>query len=257
MRKRVIPSSLGQPLEEAPDAAAVDRVEAERRLVEEEDRGAVEDAAGEVDLAAHPAGEGADRVMAAVLQFEQGQHLLDPVPQLGPPEPVEPARQLQVLLGRELAVERRLLEDEADVLAHRQRFGDDVVAVDLGAAAGRADQRRQHVDHRRLARPVGAEEAEELAAADVDVDRLDGAQLAVVLAEPERLDDGSLCSRPDQVAVDEGQRLVGLRLVDLAAGVDDRRRGEARGGRPGRSRRRRRSAPAPGSGSRRSPRAGG
>ena len=37
-----------QPLEEAPDAAAIDRVEAERRLVEEEDRRPVEDAAGKV-----------------------------------------------------------------------------------------------------------------------------------------------------------------------------------------------------------------
>ena len=60
---------------------------------------------------------------------------------------------------------------------------------DLGAAAGGADQRGQHVDHRRLARPVGAEEAEEIAVAHGDVDRVDRAQLAVVLAEPERLDD--------------------------------------------------------------------
>ena len=76
-----------QPLEELPDPAAVDRVEPERRLVEEEDRGPVEDAAGEVDLPAHAAGEGADRVVAAVGQFEERQHLLDPGRRSARPSP--------------------------------------------------------------------------------------------------------------------------------------------------------------------------
>ena len=48
---------------------------------------------------------------------------------------------------------------------------------DAGAAAGRAQERRQHADGGRLAGAVRAEEAEDLAFLDVEVDAVDGADV--------------------------------------------------------------------------------
>ena len=50
----------------------------------------------------------------------------------------------------------------------------DVVPVDRGGARGRRDQRGQHPQGRRLAGAVGAEERDELARADLEVEAADG-----------------------------------------------------------------------------------
>ena len=50
-------------------------------------------------------------------------------------------------------------------------------------AAGRVDERAEHLDRRRLAGAVGAEEAEDLAARDLEVDPAHGFDLAVALGE--------------------------------------------------------------------------
>ena len=50
------------------------------------------------------------------------------------------------------------------------RSRDDVVAGDTRAAGGRLRQRAEHVDRRRLAGAVGAEEAEDLAGGDVEIE---------------------------------------------------------------------------------------
>src|SRR6202012_5781996 len=88
-----------------------------------------------------------------------------------------------VLLGREVAVEGLVLEDEADVAAHVVAGGGDVEARDLGPSPARLGQRPEHVDLRRLARPVGAEEAEDLAGPDLEVDAADGLEVAEAFAE--------------------------------------------------------------------------
>ena len=77
--------------------------------------------------------------------------------------PVQLGVQAQVLLGRQIAVERRVLEDEADVAPHVVAFAHDVVPGDVRRAAARPHERAEHADRRRLARPVGPEEAERLA----------------------------------------------------------------------------------------------
>ena len=82
----------------------------------------------------------------------------------------EPAAELQVLRHRELHVERVVLGDDADPPLDRDRVPGDVVAGHPGPAAGRGDQRGEHADGGGLARAVRAEQAEELALRDVEVD---------------------------------------------------------------------------------------
>ncbi len=78
-----------------------------------------------------------------------------------------------ILLDRQAAEDRSFLRQVADpqsrALVHRQ-LGD-VVAVEFdGAAIGR-NQSRDHVEHGGLACPVRAQQADRLAASDIDADK--------------------------------------------------------------------------------------
>jgi hypothetical protein len=84
-----------------------------------------------------------------------------------------------VLAARQEVVERRLLERRADVAAHVGAVGGDVEAGDGGAPGGGRQQRREHVHGGRLARAVGPEEAVDLAGGDLEVDAVDGVDVAL------------------------------------------------------------------------------
>jgi hypothetical protein len=98
--------------------------------------------------------------------------------------------QAEVLLGGQVAVERRVLEHEADVPADGVALAGDVEAVHAGGAGGGPGERAEHVDRRALAGAVGAEEAEDLAAGDGERHTADGLDLAVGLDERVDLDGG-------------------------------------------------------------------
>ena len=116
----------------------------------------------------------------------------------------QPAVEVERLLGVQESIEVRLFGQIADplVLAHVGRRA----AEDRGFARGRKQQAEQQLDGGRLARAVGAEQTEDLAALDLKVE---GVQGDLFLAAPE-------------VAVDLGQ----------VAGFDDHL-AHGRAGRPG------------------------
>src|ERR1035441_5601471 len=89
--------------------------------------------------------------------------------------------QAQVLLGREVAVERRVLEDQADVAPDLVAFAHHVVTGHLGRAATWSHERAEHVDGRRLASPVGTQEAEDLTGANLEIDAPHRLDLIVAL----------------------------------------------------------------------------
>ena len=70
------------------------------------------------------------RLVAAVPQPDHLEHLLRALGDDRARHAVELAVEAQVLLGREVGVERRVLEDEADVAAHGRALAHDVEAGD-------------------------------------------------------------------------------------------------------------------------------
>ena len=85
-----------------------------------------------------------------------------------------------VLPGREVLVEARVLEYDAEALAHVVRVHGRVEPVELERPRRRPQQRREHLDRRRLPCAVRPEEGEDLAAVDVEryvVHRRDVAEL--------------------------------------------------------------------------------
>ena len=104
----------------APDRAARLRVEADRRLVEEQHARRVQQPARDLQPPAHAAGEGRRRgasrrshrpTISSTCCIRARRRARDC-------DAVELGVQAQVLLGGQVAVERRVLEDEADVAAH-------------------------------------------------------------------------------------------------------------------------------------------
>jgi hypothetical protein len=94
----------------------------------------------------------------------------------------------QVLEAREVLVDGRVLAGQADARAQRGRVADDVEARDQHGPGVGLEQRREDADRGRLARAVGAEEPEDGARRDVEVDAIEGPDVAEGLHEPGHAD---------------------------------------------------------------------
>src|SRR5207249_12224491 len=79
---------------------------------------------------------------------------------------VDAAEEVNVLLDREVIVERELLRHVPDVAANGLGVARDVVSADSGAAARRAEQPAENPDRGGLAGAVRPEKSEDLACAD-------------------------------------------------------------------------------------------
>ena len=179
-----------QLVEDLPQGEAALRVEAGGRLVEEQDVRIVRDAARDHQTLGHAARERVDAGRGAVGQTELLQQFRRPRPRLPPVHPEVPAVVVEVLPYGEAAVERVGLGDDADRLLGQGRFAGHVHATDAGPARRRHHAGREHADCGRLAGAVGAEQAEDLARGDGQVESVDRLHAAGIrLREPLRLDD--------------------------------------------------------------------
>jgi hypothetical protein len=143
----------------------------------------VQQARGDVDAPLHPAGERLDAVLGPVRQADLLQHLVHTPAKIGAAQVIEAAPEGQVLPGGEVVIEGDLLRHDADAGANGQAVSCDGVAVDLSRAGAGCDQAAQHGDGSRLARAVGAQQAEDLAAQDGERDVVNGDQVAIPLTQ--------------------------------------------------------------------------
>ena len=134
-----------------------------------------------------PLGESAremeDHRVGALGERELLEQLVGPCPRAGACDAEEAAVVVEVLPDGERPVQRVRLRDHADLALHVGCVAADVEAGDERAPAGRDDGRREHPDRRRFPRPVRAEQAEELAAPDLEVEPVDGDERPEDLAE--------------------------------------------------------------------------
>ncbi len=82
----------------------------------------------------------------------------------------------EVLGDRQLAIKGERLRHVADAHAGVVVLGINGLAEEDRLAVGRGQEARQHLHGRRLAAAVGAEEAEDLAAIDCEIHRVDGSE---------------------------------------------------------------------------------
>ena len=177
-RKIVRPSGLGL-ADDLVERLLDERVEARRRLVEDQQVGPVLERDDQADLLL---------VALRVLLELAARVDVEARDQLGLVGRIDAAAQVGEVFDRlaagQLVVERELARQVAEPPVDRDGIDGRVDAEDARSAGRRPDVVEQRPDRRRLAGAVGAEEAERLALLDDEVDVDDPAMAAVRLGEP-------------------------------------------------------------------------
>src|SRR6185503_13888616 len=180
-----------------PQRAAGGDIEPGGRLVEEQDLRIVQQAAHDLELPSHTAGERLDRLVDVARDPQQARELLDlrsiaaRHERIGGrvrKDPVENRVKANVFLGGQVLIEARPLEDDPDLPTHSTCLADDVAAVDRRTAARRRKRRGQDRDRRRLPCPVRPEQNKELAGLHLEGDAVDGVRLGLLVPLDEILD---------------------------------------------------------------------
>jgi hypothetical protein len=164
------------------------QVEAGRWLVEEDHRRAPDQARGQVEPAAHPAGVGAHPAPPRGREAELLEQLRGAPARRGPGQPGQRAHHPQVLLAGLRLVQRGELPGQADAAAYQGPVADDVEPRHPGLPAVWPGQRGQDPHGGRLARPVRPEQREHAAARDAEAEPVEHAHVAVGLDQPARVD---------------------------------------------------------------------
>ena len=169
----------------------------------------MDDAEADIEPATHPAGICPSRRSAARLEVERGEDL-----GVRGPSRRRLAHAVQPALEHEFAtaglgrVGRAALRHVADPLADLLRLAAEVGAGHRRLTRCRRDERREHAQRGGLAGAVGAEEAEDLARADVQVD---------ASARPRRRPLAADLERPPQVAVSGSSARSAVGVVMLTS----------------------------------------
>src|SRR5690625_3790492 len=180
----------GQRLDGLEDRVARLRVDADRRLVEDEQLGPVEEPDADVEAALHAAGELLRRVLGAVGEPDELEHLGSALPQLGTAQAVQPAEEHEVLPGAELGVDRQVLRDEPELPLRCDLPRPHPPPTDAHLPRVGCEQPGDDGDRRRLARTVGPEQPVGLAGGDVEGHIVDGGEAPEAFDEAAGLEDG-------------------------------------------------------------------
>ena len=127
----------------------------------------------------HPARQLGDGIVGARPHPDRLQHLVDA--RLG--DAVQARVEAQVLAPRQLAVQQRLMAEEADPAAHRVAVVGQRAAEHANLAGVRAQQRGEHPQQRRLAGAVGPEHDERATGLERERDVAQRGALAIAASD--------------------------------------------------------------------------
>src|SRR5204863_9346111 len=148
-------------------------IEAERRLVEEQDLGRVQKSARDLQTPLHAAGVVLHWIVLAIPELEQLQQLLGALVARRSRDAVEHAVQVHVLVRRQLLIQAWILKDDPEQAPDVRGVRGGIQPVDLNRPARRYEQRRQHLDRRGLPGAVRTEEGEDFAGLHIERDVVD------------------------------------------------------------------------------------
>ena len=157
-------------------------VEGRERLVEQQHLRPVDQRAGERDALSLAAGELGRPVLGARAELHQLEHLADALVDAGAVDALAAQAERDVAAHVEVLEERVALEDGVDVALVRRGAGD-VVAADLHGAGGGVVEAGDHPQRGGLAAARRAQQREELAGRDVEVDVVDDGGAAELLGQ--------------------------------------------------------------------------
>ena len=179
---------VGELVDHRPEGAARNRVHAGGRLVQKQHARLVHDGRAEGHALLPATGQTSRELSALALEAGELEHpalarLADLARHL-----VDAREKVEVLVDREVVVERELLGHVAELLADVLGAQLTDLARQAHLARARFQQAAEHLDGGRLARAVGAEQAVDLAVTDLQVDALDRLEVAEGLTQDARAD---------------------------------------------------------------------
>ncbi|MNT37210.1 hypothetical protein D3C72_1733370 [compost metagenome] len=159
------------------------RVHGAGGFVQQQQVGLVQHRTGQGQALLLAAAHGAGQLLAAVGQPVALQQFLDALARCAAVQVLDGGEEFQVFVHRQVLVEGELLRHVAD--APLQGFGvvGDLAAEHFDLAGAGQQQAAEHADGGGLAAAIGAEEAEHLGAVDVQVQPVDGGELAEALGQ--------------------------------------------------------------------------
>src|SRR5213594_4207218 len=175
---------VGQPPDDRPERPPRDRVDARGGLVEEDQPRAVHEGAREREPLPIAAGELARELARVPAEVAEAQHLLDACRAVGAGDHVDARIEHEVLLDRQVVVQREALRHVADGRLDTLRIAAQIDAQHAPLALRRLEDPTQHAERRRLPGAVGSEEAVQLAASDAEVETVHRNDPAEALREP-------------------------------------------------------------------------
>jgi hypothetical protein len=165
-------------LEHCLEGAGGDGVHAFKGFVEEEDFGAVDDGGGEGEFFLHAVGEVGDEFFCFAGEVHELEEFFGAGSGGGGVEAVHATDKAEVLGCGETAEEGEAFGDNADLAFDFDGVGECVETEDPDTAGGGGEEAGEHLDGGGFAGAVGAEEAEELAGRDGEIDVLNGGEVA-------------------------------------------------------------------------------
>ncbi len=174
--------------DDPPHHPAASRIQARRRLVEEDDPRVPDQGHRQVQAPLHPARIGRDQLSGRVREVELLEQLGDPLPTVGARQVAKVGHEPQVLLAREQVVHGRELARDADGGPDGIGLAQGVLARDAHVAGVEGDEGGEDVHGGGLARAVGAEHREDRAGRDAQVHAVEDLLLAEGFAQSGRLD---------------------------------------------------------------------
>ena len=174
-------TTLVETLDALEDGAPALRVDGDRGLIEEDEVGAVGDAAGDVEASQQAAGELLGLEPHELLQADEGDRLGHQAAPLGAVAHVEGAEGVDVLRHRELIEDGDILRHHADATLETVGGGRHRLTEDADRALVVGEQLQDAADRRRLARAVGAEQTQHLTARDRQRQSVHRDQLPIAL----------------------------------------------------------------------------
>ena len=229
-------SALDHGVDVRPELAPRQRIDARGRLVQEHHRRLVHDGAGQgqplLETGRHLAGV----AIQIRRQAKRVDHALRDLSPPGARQAVDAREKVEVLPHAQIAVERELLRHVAQLPARRAAGAVEIDSRDLGRTRGGAQQPAHHPEGGRLARAVGAEQAENLPALDPEGDPVDRGEIAELLGQVIGLDHGSdgvparrlgVAPRPGRVAFGPSAQQVDKGILKARRGRFQHRRVDA------------------------------
>ena len=181
---------LAQLSDQVSNLADLERVQAGRRLVQDQDLGVVQHRLRQADPLTESARKLADDPVLDLAKLTPADHLADRPAPVRSGNVLETRPMSQILDHPHLGIERNVFGKISDLAPDLERFVEYIVAGKRSTAAGGAQVGRQHPHCRRLAGPVGPEQTDDLATPDVEPDALDRLERAVSFRESVHLDHG-------------------------------------------------------------------